>query len=182
MAKPQLAVVPDTPPSPNSLELTEAERRSLLINGLTGIELLVAQKDLIVSGIRTARKKLVANGFAPKVIDFALRLRKDEDDKIVEQRRAEIEVARFLNHPVGTQPDLPFDMQDRTPLVDKALAEGEAAGAAGVTCKAPYSGEAEQAWIRGWDQGQAAIASAFKKLEAKAKVDAEEVADEEGDD
>jgi uncharacterized protein (UPF0335 family)/ribosome modulation factor len=176
MARPELKIVP-----PNDLELSESEKRALLVNGLTGIEALIEQKDTIVSAIRTARKNLVANGFKPKVIDFALRLRRDEDDEIIEQRRAEIEVARFLNHPVGTQPELPLNMEDRTPLVDAAFAKGEIAGASGATCSAPYAtgSEAEQSWIRGWHDGQATITSAFAKLEAKAA--AEPAEDEEGD-
>lgn len=177
MAKPALKIVP-----PNDLELSESEKRALLVNGLTQIEGLVEQKDAIVSQIRTNRKRLVAHGFAPKIIDFALRLRKDEVDKMIEQRRAEIEVARFLGHPIGTQPELPFNMEDRTPGVDKAKAEGEVAGASGVTCSAPYAvgSPMEQAWLTGWHDGQATLASAFKKLEAKETAQADE--DEEGDD
>jgi hypothetical protein len=118
------------------------------------------------------------------VIDFALRLRKDEDDAIIEQRRAEIEVARFLNHPVGTQPELPLNMEDRTPGVDKAKAEGEIAGAEGKTCSAPYPAGSpnEQAWLTGWHDGQAILAGAFKKLEAKAAAEpAEEVNQSSGE-
>jgi uncharacterized protein (UPF0335 family) len=176
MAAPALKIVP-----PNDLELNESEKRALLVNGLIEIESLVEQKDAIVSKIRTSRKRLVSHGFKPKVIDFALRLRRDEDDAIIEQRRAEIEVARFLNHPVGTQPELPLNMEDRTPGVDKAKAEGEIAGAEGKTCSAPYAAGSpnEQAWLTGWHDGQATLAGAFKKLEAKA---AAEPTDEESDD
>lgn len=167
MSEAALKIVSDPPP--NDLDLTEAEKRALLVNGLTEIESLIEQKDGIVSKIRTSRKKLVANGFKPKVIDFALRLRKDDDDAMIEQRRAEIEVARFLGHPIGTQPELPLNMEDRTPGVDKAKAEGEVAGAEGKTCSAPYAvgSPMEQAWLEGWHIGQATITSAFKKLESQ---------------
>lgn len=176
MAQPALKIV-----VPNDLELSDGEKRALLVHGLSSIETLIEQKDVIVSAIRTARKKLVANGFKPKVIDFALRLRKDEDAEMIEQRRAEIEVARFLNHPIGTQPELPLNMEDRTPGVDKAKAEGEIAGAEGKTCSAPYADGSPngQAWIAGWHDGQKTITSAFQKLEAKAA--AEPVEDEGGD-
>jgi len=177
------AVETTTEHRPNDLELTEAEKKALLVSGLAEIEKHIDEKDRVVALIRTSRKKLVANGFKPRVIDFALRLRKDEDDTIIEQRRAEIEVARFLNHPVGTQPELPLVMEDRTPGVDKAKAEGEMAGAEGKTCSAPYAvgSPNEQAWIKGWHDGQATISSAFKKLEAKAAAEAEESEDAEGD-
>lgn len=161
----------------NSFELTEAEKKALLVQGLSEIEKHIEQKDHFVGLIRTTRKKLVANGFKPKVIDFALRLRKDEDGAVIEQRRAEQEVARFLNHPLGTQPELPLDA---APGAD-AFTAGEDAGASGETCKSPYGpGTADdQDWVKGWHQGQANIASAFKKLEAKAE--AEESEDAEGD-
>lgn len=179
MAEAALKIVQNIP---NSLELTEAEKRALLVNSLTAIEGLTEQKDTLVSSIRTARKKLVANGFAPKVIDFALRLRKDEDGKMIELRRAEIEAARFLGHPIGTQPELPLNMEDRTPGVDRAKAEGEIAGSSGVTCSAPYAAGSpmEQAWLVGWHDGQATITSAFKKLEAK-EAAAAESEDADGD-
>lgn len=180
MAEAALRIVPP----PNDLDLTPAEKQALLVNSLVTIENLVDQKNTIVSQIRTARKKLVANGFAPKVIDFALRLRKDDDDAMIEQRRAEIEVARFLNHPIGTQPELPLDMTDRMPEVDRAFTLGEIAGAEGKTCVAPHAtgSPMEQSWIRGWHQGQATITSAFTKLEAKEAAEAEESDDEEGED
>lgn len=185
MARPKLAAVTTNPePISNGFELTESEKRALLVQGLSEIEGLVEKKDDIVSKIRTSRKRLVSHGFKPKVIDFALRLRKDEDDAIIEQRRAEIEVARFLNHPVGTQPELPLVMEDRTPEVDRAFAAGEIAGASGATCSAPHAAGSpmEQSWIKGWHQGQATITSAFRKLEAKAAAEAEDdEADAEGD-
>lgn len=179
MAEPALKIVQNIP---NDLDLTAAEKQALLVRSLVEIEGLVDQKNTIVSQIRTARKKLVANGFAPKVIDFALRLRKDEDDTMIEQRRAEIEVARFLNHPIGTQPELPLDMVDRMPEVDRAFSQGEIAGAEGKSCIAPFAAGSpmEQSWIRGWGKGQDTIASAFQKLEAKEAV--EESDDEEGED
>lgn len=179
MAEPSLKIVP---PIPNDLELTDSEKRALLVNGLADIERMTEEKDEVVAQIRTARKRLIAHGFASKVIDFALRLRKDKDGAAIEQRRAEIEVARFLNHPIGTQPELPLDMTDRTPGVDKAKAEGEIAGAEGETCAAPYADGSPmgQAWLEGWHNGQAILASAFQKLEAKAA--AEPADEEEGED
>lgn len=175
----------EQPPIPvdhnGETELTEAEKRSLLVNGLAEIEKHIEEKDRVVALIRTSRKRLVANGFKPKLIDYALRLRKNEEADEIEHRRAEAEIARFLNHPIGTQPELPFAVVDRTPAVDRSFAEGEIAGAEGKTCAPPHPpGPIEQSWINGWHQGQAAITSAFKKLEAKAEAEAAD--EEEGED
>lgn len=181
-----LAAVKDDAPGighNESNELTEAERRALLVNGLVEIEGHTEDKDAAVAHIRTCRKRLVAYGFKPSIINFALRLRKNEDADEIEQRKAEIEVARFLNHPIGTQPDF-FDQPDRTPDIDKAKAQGEIAGAAGQTCSSPWSvgSPQEQAWIEGWHTGQATITSAFKKLEAKAAAEPDEDGDESEED
>lgn len=171
-------------PGDNGFELTESEKRALLVNGLSEIEKQTEEKDRVVALIRTSRKRLVAHGFKPKVIDFALRLRKSEDETEIEQRRAEMEVARFLNHPIGTQPELPLNMEDRTPAVERAYAEGEIAGAEGKTCSAPYAvgSPTEQSWIKGWHAGQETLTSAFKKLEAKSEAESEEADDESSED
>jgi ribosome modulation factor/uncharacterized protein (UPF0335 family) len=173
------------PPAPidhnGESELTEAEKRSLLVNGLAEIERHTEEKDRVVSLMRTARKRLVANGFKPKLIDYALRLRKNDEAEEIEHRRAEAEIARFLNHPIGTQPEFTFTVVDRTPGVDRAFADGEQAGAEGKSCECPHvSGPNEQAWIKGWHEGQATLLSAFKKLEAKAEAEAAD--EEEGED
>lgn len=173
---------PPVPPDHNGeMELTEAEKRSLLVNGLAEIERHVVEKDRVVALIRSSRKRLVANGFKPKLIDYALRLRKNDEAEEIEHRRAEAEIARFLNHPIGTQPELPFNVVDRTPAVDRAFIEGEIAGSEGQPCACPHvPGPIEQAWIKGWGQGQETLMSAFKKLEAKAEAEAAD--EEEGED
>lgn len=175
------AAAVDTRPGDNGFELTEAEKKALLVQGLTEIEKHIEEKDRVVALIRTSRRRLVSHGFKPKVIDFALRLRKDEDDSVIEQRRAEQEVARFLNHPIGTQPELPLTVTSADGA--NAFGLGEDAGASGQTCKSPYApGTADdQDWVKGWHQGQANIASAFKKLDAKAAAEAEESDDESED-
>ncbi|WP_022719920.1 GapR family DNA-binding domain-containing protein [Rhodopseudomonas sp. B29] len=171
----------DTPHIPNDFDLTEAEKRALLVNSLVEIERLTDDKNKVVADIRNKRKKLIANGFTGKVIDFALRLRKQKDEDTIEQRKAEIEVARLLNHPIGTQFDMFYDTPDRTPEVERAAALGFTAGAAGQTCQSPYGAgsEFDQVWIENWHKGQATITSAFRKLEAKEAAEAED--DAEGD-
>jgi uncharacterized protein (UPF0335 family) len=182
MARPQLATVNENPAPPpiNDFELTEMERRAVLARKLHEIEGLEVDKKAISDDIKEVKKELVEQGFTKKAIDFALKLRGDAEGKMVEQRQAEAEVARFLNSPIGFEPELPLD---RTPVVDKAFAEGEIAGAQGLTCTAPYptGAETEQGWIKGWHQGQATIMNAFKKIEAKAAADAPDDADGDED-
>jgi ribosome modulation factor len=156
-------------------ELSDAEKRALFLNALPELEQLLEKKSGIVSDIRNQRKRIVSYGFEPFEIDYALKIRKDEDATMIERRRKEARIARFLNHPIGTQSDI-FDEVDRTPAADKAFDDGKIAGASGKACSSPFSPglDQDQAWIRGWGEGQADLASGFRKLEANVSEDAEE--------
>jgi uncharacterized protein (UPF0335 family) len=152
-----------------AIELTPAERRSLFLNGLSIIEGLTEKKNSIVSQIRDVRKKLKANGFEGFLVDYARRLQKDAEageGAELDRRRKEMEVAIFMNHPIGTQPDL-FEVKasDRAP--DHAYREGLKDGASGVTFRPDYAdGTADRAdYEKGYNESQAALASGFKKLE-----------------
>jgi ribosome modulation factor len=159
-------------------ELTEGERIGILVRTLADIEQLTIQKDHYIGLIRTQRKRLIGCGFKSSLITYALRLRKSPVAEEIEQRRAEAEIARFLNHPIGTQPELPLvALVDRTPGIDRAFLDGEQAGQEGKTCECTLlDGPMQQSWIKGWHKGQDTILSAFGKLEAK---EAAEAADEE---
>ena len=181
MARPQLATVNENPAPPpiNDLELTAMERRAVLARKLHEIEELEVDKKAIADDIKTVKGELEAQGFSKDAIKFAIKVRADSDGKLAQTRRAEAEVARFLNSPIGFEPELPLD---RTPEVDKAFNDGELAGAAGVTANPPFvmGSPNEQSWLKGWHQGQVTITSAFKKLEARAAADAS--GDADGDD
>ena len=141
MARPQLATVNENPAPPvNDLELSEGERRAILARKLRELEGLEADKKAIADDIKLVKGELEAQGFTKDAIKFAIKVRADSDGKLAQQRRAEAEVARFLNSPIGFEPELPLDL---TPVVDKAFNDGELAGAAGVTCTAPYAPGAE---------------------------------------
>ena len=100
---------------PNDTDFTEAERRALLAHEINRIEGLEEERADLAKDVREAKQRLVDYGFSKHAIKFALTLRKKEDADMAAQRIAEAEVARFLNHPIGTQPELPFDAIDRTP-------------------------------------------------------------------
>lgn len=156
-----------TPEPGHNSALTEDEKRALFIAGVRELETLLDKKNDAVANVRNQRKRIVSYGFEPFQIDYAIKLRKDEDDGMIERRRKEAMVARFLNHPIGTQSDLFDDDSDRTPAVDRAYQEGQIAGAVGEKASSPYSPGSgqDQAWLRGWGVGQSALASGFKKLE-----------------
>lgn len=85
------------------------------------------------------------------------------------QMKARIErhlrIARWMALPLGTQADFVIGT-DLRPLDERAEAEGKKAGMEGERCSPPYHGDAEQAWLRGWHDGQAVlVAKNIKKPE-----------------
>jgi hypothetical protein len=125
------------PEAGHNTALSEAEKQALFVRGLAELGSLIEEKNEIVADVRNQRKRIVGYGFEPWQIDFALKLRKDSDGEAIEHRRQEAMIARFLSHPIGTQPDM-FDV-DRTPAVDKSYQDGKVAGAAGKTAQSPHS-------------------------------------------
>lgn len=163
------AVAPAAGVGHNSL--TDIQKRALFMHGLGKIERFQAQQAKIVADIRNERKRMKSDGYAKEAVDYALYLRKADPEAAMLAMRSQIEVAGWLNHPVGHQAELFGDGADRRPSVEKAFAEGEAAGMSGDICKAPekYGPESEQAqqWIAGWHQGQQALMSGLAALETQ---------------
>jgi uncharacterized protein (UPF0335 family) len=139
-------------PGHNSgVTLTEEQRRALLLNGVKKIEDAQDQLETIKSNIRNLRKILKSDGFERFEVDYALRLRKVDETEELDKRRREARIAQWLNHAIGTQPDLFSDEPDRTPSVDKAYEDGKIAGMEGQTCSPPshLGQEQNQQWIKG---------------------------------
>jgi hypothetical protein len=76
-----------------------------------------------------------------------------------------LQVAQWVGHPMGNQLDL-FAQPDRTPAVDRSRDEGKQASMENKPCKPPYdpSTPQHQAWIEGYQEDQARIASGIKPL------------------
>jgi ribosome modulation factor len=158
----------------NTAELSDAEKQALLVRGLADLETMISDKDEIVAEIRTQRKRLISYGFEAFEIDFGLKLRKSGDGEALARRRREATIARFLNHPIGTQSDI-FDEIDRTPSVDAAYEAGKVAGAEGKSANSPHplGTEQNESWMKGWHEAQQTLASGFKKLETAEAAQAE---------
>jgi hypothetical protein len=75
------------------------------------------------------------------------------------------QVLRWLGEPIGTQSEM-FPT-DRTPLAERAFAEGKRQGLAGTRNENPHhqSTEAYHKHNEGYDAGQATLASGFKPLD-----------------
>jgi len=169
----------DAPQAGHNSDLSEAEKQALFLKGLTDLETLIEEKNEVMADLRNQRKRIISYGFEAWQINYALNLRKQENDEAIEHRRQEARIARFLSHPIGTQPDM-LDDVDRTPAVDRAFQNGKVAGAEGKTAQSPHSPgtEQDQSWLKGWHEAQADLASGFKKLEAiNAEADQAELED-----
>lgn len=91
---------------------------------------------------------------------------KDEkgEERLKERIEEQLRIARWLGVPIGMQTDL-FPDVDRTPIGDRAYADGKMHGLAGDPAKPPHdpSTEAYHRWMIGHADGNEALArSGFK--------------------
>ena len=148
--------------------LTDDQRRYLFLQGLGQIEALQAQVKSIVSKIQHVRKTMKAEGTAKEEIDYALFLRRVEHDEAVKQYRDMARIARWLAHPVGSQPDLFTSAEGREHPVDGPFEQGKTVGLAGRPMDEalgkwqPGSPEGQKA-IEGWHAGQAILAEGIQQ-------------------
>ncbi len=145
-------------------DLNNDELRALLVNGVGKIVEHQASIAKINGDLRNERKRLKSYGFDTAEVNYAIKLRKSEDhDGDRNDWQKLIRVALFMNHPIGTQPDLFYqagDGVDRAPSVDKAYEEGKMVGMEGKrNCTPPteYGQEQADSWIKGWHDGQALL-------------------------
>jgi hypothetical protein len=77
---------------------------------------------------------------------------------------SDAQVLRWLGVPIGTQADM-FPSNDRTPLADRAYAEGKRQGLAGESCNNPHhhATEAHRMHNDGYEEGQATLRAGFKQ-------------------
>ena len=142
----------------NKPPLTPEQEQALFFNNLRKVRGLKEEMASVSGELRAAFKTAKADGFTKKEIDFALALEKDKNGKVAEQRRREQQIAVWMQHPIGMQPDM-FDQQpDRTPLEDRAYAFGKVAGMEDAPNDPPHdtASVAGQRWIEGWYAGSAA--------------------------
>lgn len=88
-----------------------------------------------------------------------------ETDAKVEIER-KMRIYRWAGLPIGHQTDM--FTPDLRPIAEKAYEEGKNAGLNGEVCQPPHGGgtEAYHEYVRGWHDGQAALASLIKKKDA----------------
>lgn len=145
--------------------LTDAERAALFHQHRKQIATAKQALESAKGTLRNLYSRAKIEGFSKKDFDYATELENDKDEAAMKRREREALIASWMQHPIGAQADLFKSYVDRTPIEEKAFAAGKADGLEGKTLKTPegYAGEAEQRYIAGWHEGQAALASAIQK-------------------
>lgn len=161
-------------------ELSEDQLQALGYHHKGKFEAALAAKKAADAAFKTTCKRAVADGVSVDDIKLLIRLDTPEGEAALrDELRRTLRVAGWSNSEIGTQ--FTFDdIPDRSPLVDRALAEGKKAGMEGQTPNPPYEGEAGQAWLEAWHQGQEAIFSVRELSEARAAA-GDASANEEGE-
>jgi hypothetical protein len=141
-------------------QLTDEERRALTLHHVRQYE----AADALVEKAKAERKAVsdqakadLGKGAMADVKDLIAA--KDEKALKADLERR-LRIARWAGLPVGTQLAMFDFMPD-----DKAAEEGKTAGMSGLPCDVPrhWPPSAHQRWIEAWHDGQAILASAFKK-------------------
>lgn len=165
-------------------DLTEQELQSRFVIGLTEIERLKGDQEGVTAKIRNERKRIMAYGFTRAQIDFALELRKAKPEDAVADWRRLMLAARFINHPIGTQPDMFAESDAVDDSIKRAEQSGYHAGLEGGPCKPPMASDSPegQAWIEQWHKGVAArntaMNDAVQATEPKPPADADDAFDD----
>lgn len=141
-------------------QLTDDQRAALLLQACAKVEAQQAKAAEITANIRNIRKTAKADGISPAELNYALHLRKVDPDEASALFRQQMQIAKWLNHPIGKQAEL-FDA-DRTPIEDRAFEEGKVAGLEGLNAKPPYDAVAGQKWMEGWHAGQSVLLGGIK--------------------
>lgn len=168
-------------------ELSEDQQQALFHQHMRKIRELKKKMSSINGDIRQAFKVAKAEGVTKKDLDFAFALEKDEDDGMVNARRRETMIAKWLNHALGTQGDLFDDMRDKRPLKERAYDEGKTDGMKSEGPLSPpgnYSpgSDGYVGYVEGWHAGQAAITNIKKKEPEEAPLLRPEGGDPQGAD
>jgi len=157
----------------------EDQRRALFLNDLAKRKRLLEAKDAAVAALRNHAKSVKADGnHTIKQLDIAIRMQTPDGEAAVRELIAgHITAAKWIGSPIGTQ--FAFDLDDRTPAVDRARDEGKQASMQNQPCKPGYDPSTPQyaAYMEGYQEDQVRIASGIKPLDDDEGGDGEDDGD-----
>lgn len=159
MARKKNGAAAEPGPGHNS-SLTDEERRALTLHHKRAYE----SADALVERAKSDRKAVsdlaksdLGKGAMADIKDL---IGAGDEKKTKAALERMLRIARWAGLPVGTQLAMFDFMPD-----DRAAEEGKTAGMEGMPCDPPrhWPPSAHQRWIEAWHEGQAVLASAFKK-------------------
>lgn len=163
--------------------LTADQKQALFFRHVRERKPLMETLNKAVSALRNYDKRVKAEGGSVRKIKYAIQLETPEGEAAMKAQIEEMaEVAVWMG---ATQMEM-FGLPDRTPSVDRAHAQGRAAGFAGEKPESwggghdPHTAQ-YQRWIEGYREAQASYAKSFlTPIEKAAKAGAAtDVGDEE---
>lgn len=144
--------------------LTDDERRALTLHHkrlYEAADAIVEKAKAERSAVADQAKSDLGKGALAEIKDL---IAYSDTKKLKGNVERMLRLARWLGLPVGTQAVL-FEAAAE----ERAQEDGKTAGMSGLMCEPPrhLAAHAHQLWIEGWHEGQAVLASAFKKKREK---------------
>lgn len=145
-------------------ELTDDQRQALFFQHKKQYEKALEAKKRADADLKNACKLIKEEGSSLDEIKLAMMDPAAFEKHVRDKHESLIRVALYVGSPVGTQFKL-FDEPDRTPVEEKAFADGKRAGLAGEDASPPYAKHLPQAqqWMAGWHAGQEVLTKGFKQ-------------------
>lgn len=131
-------------------------QQAIFVDTVSDVKRLKAELDSINGKLRQRYASAKVLGISKKEIDYAIRLEKEDDAEMIAERRKQQQIARWLGHPIGTQPDM-FDGAEQ-PQESKATIAGRLAALRNeprITPTAYAGGQPEQDWLSAYDDATA---------------------------
>lgn len=159
-------------------DLNDDERHALHLRHVREYQVGLAAKKKADAELKNVGKRIKAEGDSvAKVKKTILAQTPEGEAELRAEMEETLQVLRWSGVHTGETKDMFPD--DRTPAVDRARAEGKRAGMDGQACSPNYDPSVPQhaAWIEGWQEGQAILASAFAKKPEPDPLSGETAAD-----
>jgi hypothetical protein len=143
--------------------LSEEQAEALMRHHMGKVRRLREQLSSVNSNLRNALKTAKADGYQKYEIDYALALEKDAEDgsgEMLARRRREAQIARWMGHAIGSQPDMFAETEEQVVMTaTKEFDAGRRAGMEGETLKVPDWVQEPTQFTAGWHKGQELLQS-----------------------
>jgi len=145
-------------------DLTEDQQRALLATAARDYEAALHVKNDASAAFIKVCKRIKGDGVSIDDVKTALKLQTPEGEAALKAAiAAQIRVARWYNSPIGTQASLFGEAAGNGHDSENAAYKaGKQAGLDGAKAVVPTHFDANE-WLRGWQEGQAALASRIKQ-------------------